>query len=128
MLGRLKQLTKTKGTATAAKQLHQRILEAPCQLLEDEVHLCKSLGIKTSKGPTIITLYEESGRISVRWEALVNNQSDVVRFALLAPPNDRRKRTTVLKWLRRYPDLVRTTIHELEREGFSPKPPSEWEL
>lgn len=74
----------------------------PCKLIYDEVELAKSLGIEIDLHPNRVNIFEETGRVSVQWVARTIGYDAAIRWALLAPPNDKRKRASVLKWITEY--------------------------
>lgn len=81
-----------------AKELQIIIFTNPPKLLEDEINLCKSLGIEITHRPVVINLFD-SGRVSVTWHATTASITDSIKWALQALPNDRRKRIEVEKFL-----------------------------
>ncbi|TET07324.1 MAG: hypothetical protein E3J86_13555 [Candidatus Thorarchaeota archaeon] len=76
------------------------------RLLDDEVSLANKLGIEIHVYPEYITLYNETGRISLKWVATTERKDDSIRWALIAPPNDPRKNMMVQEWLILIPDDV----------------------
>ncbi len=71
-------------------------------LLLDEVGLTKSLGMKMSLHPDMITLFTETGRVSVKWTASTKGHASGIRWALMVPPNHERKRKAVADWLAKH--------------------------
>lgn len=86
--------SRSKLISDTAEKLEKKVLSTPPQLLEDEVALCKGLGIEISHGPVVVNSFE-SGRISVTWHAVTASIADSVLWAKLAPPRDERKRALV---------------------------------
>ncbi|MBD3405985.1 MAG: hypothetical protein GF411_07665 [Candidatus Lokiarchaeota archaeon] len=86
-------------------------------LLDDEVSLAEQFGIRILSYPEYITLYE-SGRVSVKWVAKTATKLDAIRWALLFPPNDPRKRNKVNQWLKTQRDETSIIRDHLEREGI----------
>ncbi len=84
-----------------AKKLKTIVLTNPPKLLEDEVNLCKSLGIEITHNPVVINLFD-SGRVSVTRQATTASITNSLKWALQALPNDRRKRIEVKKFLSSY--------------------------
>ncbi len=87
------------------------------KLLDDEATLAKQLGIEIHIYAENITLYEGTGRISLKWVAKTKSKDDAIRWALLAPPNDPKKSDKVKSWLAERPDDVERVRRQLQKEG-----------
>lgn len=87
------------------------------KLLDDEATLAKQLGIEIHIYAENITMYEGTGRISLKWVAKTKSNDDAIRWALLAPPNDPRKSDKVKSWLAERPDDVERVRRQLQKEG-----------
>lgn len=98
--GRIKKLEKSTNSevSNTAKQLRETIEQNPCQLLEDEIAILKTLKISMSKKPKEIHL-QPSGRISMVWETYTTKEKDAQRFAQIALPSSNPKRRSVENWL-----------------------------
>lgn len=99
--GKLKELSKSSQSPQEAekiKQLRLLIRNNPPELLVDERSMIESLGIKCRMNPLRITLFE-TGRISVSWELITKRRSEALKWALMAPPSNGRKRKLVEQWL-----------------------------
>jgi hypothetical protein len=70
-----------------------------CHLIDDEANLARNLGIDMRVYPESITLYEGTGRISIKWVAKTKDADNAIKWALIAPPNDVRKDGIVKDWL-----------------------------
>ncbi len=75
------------------------VLTNRSRLLDDEVSLATGLGITIEVYPECITIYTKTGRVSLKWIAKTKRKEDAIRWALIALPNDERKRERVRKWL-----------------------------
>lgn len=71
----------------------------PPLLMRDEVGVARSLGMKMDMRPEAITIFADTGRVSVRWDAGTKGYASGIRWALMAPPNHARKRNAVVDWL-----------------------------
>lgn len=71
--------------------------------------------------PESITLYEGTGRISIKWVAKTKGTEDAIRWWLLAPPNDVRKNGIVKNWLSKKPGAIQGVQIQLEDEGLLEK-------
>lgn len=81
-----------------AERLIKVIERNPSQLLNDETQLCESLGISIRLYPIAIHLWP-SERVTFVTEASTKNVESALKWAHLAPPNDRKKRAKVEEWL-----------------------------
>ncbi len=88
------------------------------KLIDDEAALAQRVGIGMHIYPEYITIYEETGRISLKWVAKAKGKDDAIRWGLLAPPNDPRKCKKVQKWLAERPDEVERIRAQLQKEGL----------
>jgi hypothetical protein len=97
----LEKLTEAENPQTrkTAQQLQRILQQNPPPLMQDEVTLCESLGIKITTTPQTIRLYD-SGRVSVIWQAKTTGQPDAHKWALLALPSTGPKREAVMEWLK----------------------------
>jgi len=86
------------------------------KLLDDEATLAEQLGIEIHIYAENITMYEGTGRISLKWVAKTKSKDDAIRWALLAPPNDPRKFEKVQRWLAERPDDVERVRRQLQKE------------
>ena len=53
-----------------------------------------------------VSLSEKTGRISSSWTISTSSQTDVARWGLFVPPNDKRKKTHLALWMKRHPELI----------------------
>ena len=87
-------------------------------MLEDEAELARRLGVNIETYPKDVTFSKTTGRFSINWVAHSYRKDDLLRWGLLAPPNDERKRKKLDDWLAKYPDDVERMKKRLEEEGF----------
>jgi hypothetical protein len=118
--GRIRSLINSdnKEVATFARKLWHIVSTNPPMLLQDEIHLIRSLGVSMHKIWCEVTLYK-TGRVSVSWTARTQSQHDTARFALLAPCNDLKKRTLLQDWMGRHPHLIDDVLSELKSENLT---------
>lgn len=88
------------------------------RLLDDEVKLARNVGVKMRVYPESITLYEDTGRISIKWVATTKDIENTIRWFLLVPPNDIRKYETSKEWMSKRPDVVERVRRQLISEGL----------
>ena len=94
------------------------IRENRSNLLDDEAKSARDLGIKIRIDVTVVTLYKESGRISVQWRAQTKKKADAIRYLLLAPPDDLRKNREVSRKFKELSDDVEKEKQKLASEGY----------
>ena len=81
------------------KTIEDVIFENRCKLIDDEAYLAKKLGVNMRVYPECITLYEKTGRVSIKWVATTRKICDTINLFLIAPPNDIRKNAIVHYWI-----------------------------
>ncbi|TFF84811.1 hypothetical protein EU524_00200 [Candidatus Thorarchaeota archaeon] len=102
-----------------ANRLEESIMKNRNRLIDDERDLHADLGIEVTVKPVEITLYELSGRVSVKWEAKTSSAESTIRLAILCPPNHPEKEVALKKWLStRKPEDIQRVLEEIENEGF----------
>ena len=69
------------------------------KLIDGEADLAESLGINMRVYPECITVYEKTGRVSIKWVATTRRKKDTINLFLIAPPNDIRKYKIVQDWI-----------------------------
>ena len=117
----LKELRKHKDTEISkqANALYETIKENRNRLIDDEGKFAESLGMKVNIDPEEVVYYENSGRVSVKWEARTVGTKSMIRWALVCPPNHPEKEVALKKWLsKRKSEDVGKVAEELEREGM----------
>ena len=103
--------------STTAKSLIQAVENNRNHLLDDEAELPKKFGIEMDVKPRFVRYYENSGRVSVYWEAHTKNLDDAFRWGIVAPPNDARKQDAIRNWFERKPENLERICRELRDEG-----------
>jgi hypothetical protein len=103
--------------ADMAREFKRAVLNNPCQLLEDERNLCRSLGIRVEIRPKQVCLHE-SGRVSFVWEARTKTADDAFRWAIQAPPSSGRKLEATNRWLAAYDKEVQSIRRQLQKDGL----------
>ncbi len=98
-LNSLKTEAKNHKDQNLAAQLISIIKDNRCKLLDDEIQLAESLGIKMKLIFKEIR-YQESERVSVIWETYTRTEIDTKRWAELALPASGAKRTLVANWFK----------------------------
>ena len=104
--------------AESAHELISAILSNPSCLIQDEVTIAKNLGIEVNLCPVCVTYYERTGKVSVSWRASTDGLDNILRWALLCPPNDTRKRKRVREWLLSRPKDMERVREEVIRKGI----------
>ncbi|MCK4567025.1 MAG: hypothetical protein KAU48_06925, partial [Candidatus Thorarchaeota archaeon] len=89
------------------------------KLLDDEKSLANKLGIEIHAFPEYITMYADTGRISLKWVAKTKHKEDAILWALIALPNDPRKSELVRRWFSLIPEDVERIKKQLRNDGYS---------
>ncbi len=105
----------------AIERMESVISSNRSRLIDDESDLAEKLGIKMRVYPESITLYEGTGRVSIKWVAKTKDTENAIRWWLLAPPNDVRKNGIVKNWLLKKLGAVQRVQRQLEDEGLLKK-------
>ncbi len=106
-----------KSKTDIVKSFEREVSENRCNLLDDEASLAQNLGIGVRVYPECITLYKETGRVSIKWVASTQNVENTIKWCLIAMPDDIRKRGLVQEWLAQRPDNAERVRKELESRG-----------
>jgi hypothetical protein len=117
---KLKELMRSENgkISDQAQNLMDTIHENPSNLIMDEADLARSLGIHVDTYPKDITYSKTTGRFSVNWAAYSFRNKDILRWGLLSPPNDERKRQKLDDWLAKHKKEAARMRKQLESEGF----------
>jgi hypothetical protein len=107
-----------KSKPDIVKSFEVLISKSRCKLIDDEASLAEKLGIKMKVYPESITLYEGSGRISIKWVATTLGKDNAIRWYLIAPPNDLRKLGLAQDWINQRPKDVQRVKKQLEEDGL----------
>lgn len=102
-----------------ALSLRKIVYENPDRLLTDESLILEKLGIHAPPFVDEVLYFTDTCRISVCWRVRIRRNRDVMKIALLMPPDDIRKRTVVERWANMHPELkaeVEREIEELKRK------------
>ncbi len=102
--------------AEIVKHILEVVKESRSKLLDDEALLAENLGIKIQCIPEFIVIYNDTGRISLKWVATTEEKDDAIIWALIASPNDPRKNGMVQRWLLQIPDDVERTKEQLQND------------
>ncbi|MHA2066820.1 MAG: hypothetical protein ACXABY_20815, partial [Candidatus Thorarchaeota archaeon] len=116
-IGQLRGLSKRKDKKIArmAHEIEKLIRSIPPTLLMDEKKLMKMNGIDAKDYFEGVRFSEATGRVSAGWTVRSAKKLDVALLGLLAPPNDRKKRSKLLRWMKKNPDIVKKAKLLLEK-------------
>ncbi|MGY5852368.1 MAG: hypothetical protein RTU92_02245, partial [Candidatus Thorarchaeota archaeon] len=119
-LRQLTDLANDENVKIAAKAVEfiQRIFMNPSNLVLDECAIAESLGIKVLAVPYDIRYFRKSGRVSVAWSARTANSEEALKLAIIAPPNDVKKREILKRWIRSKLIDADKYWNEFVRKGF----------
>ncbi|MHA1588220.1 MAG: hypothetical protein ACTSV9_05520 [Candidatus Thorarchaeota archaeon] len=118
-MGKLIELKgKSHQIAQIAAELEKKILRNPNNLINDEKRIVKNLGVKVVVSPYSIRYHQKTGRVSVSWVARTANIHEAMKLAMVAPPNDVKKRKIMRASLRSKPDEARRIYNEFADNGI----------
>ncbi len=101
-MGKLIELKgKSHQIAQIAAELEKKILKNPNNLINNEKRIAESLGVKVVVSPYSIRYHQKTARVSVSWVARTANIHEAMKLAMVAPPNDVKKRKIMRASLRR---------------------------
>jgi hypothetical protein len=117
----LAQLYGSMDSRTPAKResilrLRSTVEDNRSRLIEDEADLGRQLGITIKVYAECLTLYRNTGRVSLKWVAKTKDAENAIRWALLAMPNDVRKRDIIENWLAQRTDTVERIRRQIQDE------------
>jgi transcriptional/translational regulatory protein YebC/TACO1 len=116
-------LGKQKGSmsseiAQMAEKLYDIVFQNPNRLIMSEKHIVENPGIKVRCVPASVFYHGKTGRVSVAWVIHTASADEAMKLAMIAPPNDVKKRGILQDWLRSIPEDVRKVQAELVRSGI----------
>ena len=121
-MGKLIELKgKSHQIAQIAAELEKKILRNPNNLINDEKRIAENLGVKVVVSPYSIRYHQKTGRVSVSWVARTANIHEAMKLAMVAPPNDVKKRKIMRASLKSKPDEVRRIHDEFADNGIDLK-------
>ena len=88
-MGRLKRLAEDPDNESSiiAHEILEVIMNNRNRLLDDEVEIMKSFGVRVSVNPLRVSYHENSDRITITWGADIQRRDSKIRCALAFPPN-----------------------------------------
>ncbi len=120
-VGKLKKLRDSKDakTAQAAKRLYQLVTDNPSNFIQDEKQIVESLRVRLSVSPVSVHYHRKSGNVTVSWRWTTAGEKEAMKLAIIAPPNDVRKRAILKKWLRDNTEDAERVFKELESQWLN---------
>ena len=100
-----------------AERLYDIVFQNPNRLIMGEKHIVEKLGIKVRCVPVSVFYHGKTGRVSVAWVIHTASAEEAMKLAMIAPPNDVKKREIIRDWLRSIPEDVKRVQAELVRSG-----------
>jgi hypothetical protein len=118
--GRLRELQKSESRELqdVARNLWESVYENPNRLIQDEVEIVRSFGIKYIEKPYAIRYHERSGRVSVAWTAEPSELIDSMKLAMIAPSNDEIKQRIMKDLIANHPEYVVAAKKQFEDLGI----------
>ncbi len=104
-------------TSRLALSIAEKIMQNPNRLVKNMQDIAATLGVKVAISPGTLRLMRKSDRVSISWYARTRTIDDMIRLALIAPPNDVRKRRLLSGYLEERHEQVSQIRAELIRRG-----------
>lgn len=100
--------------ARTTKSLLDIIKKNESNLMKDEKEIAKSFGFKTNTNFAQIRYSLQTGRVSVYWTTSTSGSHEAMKWGIVCPPNDVRKRNAVKEWIQKNPRKVLKAKHDLD--------------
>ena len=119
-MGELRKQKRSRSSEIAqmAERLHDIVFQNPNRLIMSEKRIVENLGIKVRCVPASVFYHGKTGRVSVAWVIHTASADEAMKLAMIAPPNDVKKRGILKDWLRSIPEDVKRVQAELVRSGI----------
>lgn len=104
--------------SSTAEKLSHTFLENPNNLMRGEKRIANNLGIKIRIVPETVSFYEKTGRVSLKWKAHTYRIEDTIRWGIMSPPNDIRKKEKMREILLKRQDKVTEICEDIKKQGF----------
>jgi len=120
-VGKLKKLRNSKDAKTAqtAEKLYHRVMANPSNQIKDEKQIVESLGVVLVDSAVSVHYHRKSGNITVSWRWTTAGEKEAMKLAIIAPPNDMRKRAILKKWLQENAEEVERVFKEIRSQGLN---------
>ncbi len=117
--GELKRLRESddRRTAQLAVGIARKIKQNPNRLVMTMEEIGSRLGVKIARSPGTLRLMRRTDRVSISWYARTKTIDDMIRLALIAPPNDVKKKELLKRYLGKRAERVSKIKDNLTREG-----------
>jgi len=118
--GKLKKLrdSRDQKIAESAKRLYKRVMANPSNQIKDEKEIIEKLGVKLVDSPISVHYHGKTRNVTVSWRWRTAGEEQARKLAIIAPPNDVRKRDILKKWLQENPEETERIFKELESQGL----------
>jgi hypothetical protein len=101
-----------------AKRLYDTVYANPNKLVEIEKTIIEKLGIKVRHGPASIYYHKKSQSVSVAWICHTKGADEAMALAMIAPPNDVLKRSTMKEWIKDNPKDAERVLSRLKQDDI----------
>ena len=120
-IGKLKKLRNSKDAkiAQTAKRLYQIVRNNPSNQIDDEKQIVESLGVNLVDSPVSVHYHGITGNVTVSWRWTTAGEKEAMKLAIIAPPNDVRKRAILKRWLLENSAEVERLFKELASQGLN---------
>ncbi len=119
-IGLLKDFAKSKDSriSKVAKRLLKHISENLNNFIEGEVRIATLLGIKVVSNPQSVFYHKRTGAVTISWGVRTTGKFEAIRFAMIAPPNDVKKKRVMHRAILDNPAIVEKILSEHRELGI----------
>jgi len=119
-IGKLKKLRDSDNSkeAQTASKLYRIVFENPSNQINDETQIIESLGVELSVAPICVHYHKKTGNVTVSWRWTTAGEKEAMKLAIIAPPNDVKKKSILGKWLLENPEETEKMYRELRSQDI----------
>lgn len=101
-----------------ARELHRRVYQHPSKIVVQSVTMAKRIRVNMEAKPYAIRYFKKTGKVTVAWVVRTTQTYEMLKFAIVAPPNDVVKRKILRDALQKNKGLVNKALKELTNQGI----------
>ena len=108
--------------ASTASALYDKVYNNPNRLIADGQKVTDSIGVEMKVTPRTVHYFKKTGRVTVAWEIRTARVQEAVKLAIIAPPDDVKKRDAARRILARNPEHVKDALKWFADRGVNMEP------
>jgi hypothetical protein len=119
-LGKLRELkfSEDSRVSKTAQSLYDKLYRNRNGFIDFEKQIVDRLGVDINTEPYTIRFHRGTGRVSVAWVATTSSIYNTIKLAMIAPPNDIKKKAILRSAIRSRPEYVSKIKKELHIQGL----------